>query len=290
MSVDDRYDGIKSVRSAVKSEFGRVGSTLVLFLLVGFLYFPIGIFLISTFKSGAEIRRDPMSLPSEWQYENYILAWTEGNIQTYFLNSVFVVALSLILITVIACLAAYAFVQFDFRAKTMLLIFIVAGLMIPTQVLIVPLFTLMNFLNLLNTFASLIITYVAFAMPFSIFLIRQFFIGIPDSYAEAARLDGASELQIFYRVYVPLSAPALAALAIYQFVFLWNEFLYVITFISRDDTRTLPAGLLAFQGRYTDDWPLLFAAIVIAVLPTVIFIAIFQRYFIRGITMGMGKG
>jgi raffinose/stachyose/melibiose transport system permease protein len=148
----------------------------------------------------------------------------------------------------------------------------------------------MNALNLLNTYYSLIFAYIAFGLPFSVFLLRQFFVTIPDTYAEAARMDGCNEFQVFYRVYLPLSLPALAAVAIYQFVFLWNEFLYAIIFITDDAKRTLPAGLMAFQGQYAGDWAQLAAGIVIAVTPTVIFFLIFQRQFMRGISMGATKG
>lgn len=261
--------------------------TLGLFTLVGLTFFPIYILLTLPFKSRDKIFADPLALPETINFGRFVTAWNVGGFSQYFTNSIIVVSVSLAAIIVIGSLGAFALVQFDFGAKRFTLLFLVSGLMIPTQVLIIPLYSMMNQLGLLNSFYSLFLVYIAFAMPFSVFLIRQFFLGIPDSFAEAARIDGCSEFQVFWKIYLPLAAPALAALAIYQFVFLWNEFLYVLTFITQDAHRTLPAGLLAFQGRRANEWGLLFAGVIISVLPTVIFLAIFQRQFVRGVTMGM---
>ena len=265
-------------------------SGLLVFLVAGIFLVPILLLLVTSVKSKSEIFTSPLALPETFQFGNYANAWTTGGFEQYFMNSVLVVSISLVLILLLASLAAYALVQFDFPADDFMLVFFLAGFMIPPQVLLVPLYTIMNALNLLNTYYSLIFAYVAFGLPFSVFLLRQFFVTIPDTYAEAARMDGCTELQVFFRVYLPLSVPALSAVAIYQFVFLWNEFLYAIIFITDDSMRTLPAGLMAFQGQYAGQWAQLAAGIVIAVTPTVIFFLLFQRQFMRGISMGATKG
>jgi len=265
-------------------------STLLVFVLAGVFLVPLGLLLVTSVKSKNEIFANPLALPEQIQFRNYMNAWTTGGFDQYFMNSVLVVGISLVCILILSSLAAYALVQFDFPASNFMLVFFLAGFMIPPQVLLVPLYTIMNALNLLNTYYSLIFAYIAFGLPFSVFLLRQFFVTIPDTYAEAARMDGCNEFQVFYRIYLPLSLPALAAVAIYQFVFLWNEFLYAIIFITDDAKRTLPAGLMAFQGQYAGDWAQLAAGIVIAVTPTVIFFLIFQRQFMRGISMGATKG
>jgi raffinose/stachyose/melibiose transport system permease protein len=265
-------------------------STLLVFVLAGVFLVPLGLLLVTSVKSKNEIFANPLALPEQIQFRTYMNAWTTGGFDQYFMNSVLVVGISLVCILILSSLAAYALVQFDFPASNFMLVFFLAGFMIPPQVLLVPLYTIMNALNLLNTYYSLIFAYIAFGLPFSVFLLRQFFVTIPDTYAEAARMDGCNEFQVFYRIYLPLSLPALAAVAIYQFVFLWNEFLYAIIFITDDAKRTLPAGLMAFQGQYAGDWAQLAAGIVIAVTPTVIFFLIFQRQFMRGISMGATKG
>lgn len=286
-----RFEDVRVFGGQLWTMFGKSLVTLVLFFFVGVTVFPMYVLLLLPFKSSSDIFTDPLSIPDQFSFETYAHVWFEAGFQHFFFNSVFVVSLSLVFIIATAALAAFALVQYDFGAKNILMAFLIGGLLIPVQVLIVPLYTLMGSLDLLNTYWAMILTYVAFAIPFSVFLIRQFFVGIPDSYAEAARMDGCSELQVFYRIYLPLAAPAIAALAIYQFVFVWNEFLFVITYVSDNTARTLPAGLFIFQGeRGANAWPQLFAAVVISVLPTIIFLSIFQRQFIRGVTMGLEKG
>lgn len=287
MNTESHY--AESLREAGAGLLEKL-SALLVFVMAGVFLVPVLLLLVTSVKSKSEIFTNPLALPKTFQFENYANAWTTGGFDQYFMNSVIVVAISLVLILLLASLAAYALVQFDFPADNFMLVFFLAGFMIPPQVLLVPLYTIMNALNLLNTYYSLIFAYVAFGLPFSIFLLRQFFVTIPDTYAEAARMDGCTELQVFFRVYLPLSLPALSAVAIYQFVFLWNEFLYAIIFITDDAKRTLPAGLMAFQGQYAGQWAQLAAGIVIAVTPTVIFFLIFQRQFMRGISMGATKG
>ncbi|WP_129113959.1 carbohydrate ABC transporter permease [Halegenticoccus tardaugens] len=287
MSVGSDY--ADPIRETAAELSGKL-SALFVFVVAGVFLVPILLLLVTSVKSKTEIFTSPLALPQELQIENYANAWTTGGFDQYFMNSVIVVSISLVSILLLASLAAYALVQFDFPADDFMLVFFLAGFMIPPQVLLVPLYTIMNALNLLNTYFSLIFAYVAFGLPFSVFLLRQFFVTIPDTYAEAARMDGCTELQVFFRIYLPLSMPALAAVAIYQFVFLWNEFLYAIIFITDDAKRTLPAGLMAFQGQYAGDWAQLAAGIVIAVTPTVLFFLVFQRQFMRGISMGATKG
>ena len=282
-------DASEPLREMV-SEFADKLTLLGLFVIAGVFLFPVALLVLTSFKSRSEIFTNPLAFPETFQLENYLNAWTTGGFEQYFINSVIVVGISLVLILLLSSLAAYALVQFDFPANNIMFVFFLAGFMIPPQVLLVPLYSIMNALELLNTYFSLIFAYVAFGLPFSIFLLRQFFVTIPDTYAEAARIDGCNEFQVFFRVYLPLALPALAAVAIYQFVFLWNEFLYAIIFITDDAMRTLPAGLMAFQGQYSADWAQLFAGIVIAVAPTVLFFLLFQRQFIRGISMGGTKG
>lgn len=287
MSASSDYQD--TIRETAVEVFDKL-TALFVFVVAGVFLVPILLLLVTSVKSKTEIFTDPLALPQEFQFGNYATAWTTGGFDQYFMNSVIVVSISLVLILLLSSLAAYALVQFDFPADDFMLVFFLAGFMIPPQVLLVPLYTIMNALNLLNTYYSLIFAYVAFGLPFSVFLLRQFFVTIPGTYAEAARMDGCTELQVFFRIYLPLSLPALAAVAIYQFVFLWNEFLYAIIFITDDAKRTLPAGLMAFQGQYSGDWAQLAAGIVIAVTPTVIFFLLFQRQFMRGISMGTTKG
>jgi raffinose/stachyose/melibiose transport system permease protein len=290
--VAEREDG-SATRSALRITLDNVietVSSMLTFIFVALLLLPIATLFLGSMKARTEVFSDPLALPDAFSVENFVFAWNQGGFQQYFTNSLVVVLVSLTLILVCGSLVAYALVFLDLPAENWLLLFFIGGFMVPQQVLFVPLYTLMNELGLLNTYFSLILVYVAFALPFSIFLIRQYFVGLPRSYAESARMDGCSEFQIFYRIYLPVSTPALAAVGIYQFVSLWNEFLYALTFITEDSMRTLPAALLAFQGRYSSHWPRLFAGILISVTPPLLFFIFFQKHFVRGLNVNTSKG
>lgn len=269
----------------VGSGFKRAFVTLILFALTGFSLFPIFLLINGSLKSSGQIFTEPIALPETLHFDNFVRAWHVGGFSNYFINSAIVVLTTLALLVLVSSMAAYALARFDFPAQNIILVFILAGFMIPPQVLLVPLFSLMNTLGLLDTWAALIFAYLGFSIPFSVFFLRQYFVNIPDSYAEAARIGGVSELTIFGRIYLPLAVPAISAVVVFQFIFLWNEFLYALVFITTDAKRTLPAGLMAFSGQYATDFTGLFAGIIIAVTPTVIFFLLFQKQFVRGFTM-----
>lgn len=273
------------LQMAVQNSF-RLMVSLFLILMAGIIVFPIYIIFLTAARPSEEIFSDPLSLPSEVSIQNFTYAWFEAGISQYFLNSVIVVVTSLSVMLLICSLAAYAFVRFEFTAKQYVFYFILAGFAIPPQIILIPEFLIMNELGLLNQYLGLIIVYVTFGIPISVFFIRQYLITLPDSYAEAARLDGCSEFQIFSRIYMPMSLPALSAVGVVQFVWLWNEFLYAILFMTSDDTRTITAGLIHFTGDFITDWGGLAGAIFIAILPTIIVFYAFRNQFIRGFSMG----
>jgi raffinose/stachyose/melibiose transport system permease protein len=281
--------------SEIVGEIGRIVRTfhslfstlLVVFVGVVILY-PLVILVSTSFRPGSEIFRNPLAFPdpSNLYFENFVTAWFVGGFGQYVLNSVVVVGASLVILVIICALASYALVQFDLPAEKALLLLIIGGFMLPAQALFVPNFLIMNELGLLNTRISLVIVYVAFSIPFTVFFFRQFFSTIPKDYAEAARLDGCSEFTIFSKIYMPLSIPAIMTVSVVQFVWLWNEFLYALVFITDDPKRTVPAGLMAFTGQLSTDWGPYTAGIIIAVIPSVIIFYAFQNYFIRGFTRG----
>ncbi len=272
---------------AVYSAFSQFFSTVIAITFASMLIFPILIILSMAMRPTREVFADPVSMPSALNFENLLGAWSAGGFSHYVLNSVIVVGIALVVLVVVSSLAAYALVEFDLPRKEWLLLAIIAGFIVPPEVLIVPLFMIMNdVFGWINHYRALIIVYVAMGIPFSVFFLRQFFMMMPDSYAEAARLDGCSELQVFSRIYLPLSIPAVATVAVFQFVLFWNEFLYALVFLTRDELRTAPAGLLAFQGGHETDYAMLAAAVLIAALPTILVFLAFRNQFIRGFTMG----
>lgn len=284
--------------NTVKEVIGEVGrvfttfhtliSTLLVVVVGVITLYPLVILVSAAFRPSNEVFRNPLGLPdiTNLYLENFITAWTVGGFGGYVWNSIVVVGASLILLVFVCSLASYALVQFDLPAEKALLLVIIGGFMFPAQALFVPNFLIMNEAGLLNTRISLILVYVAFSIPFTVFFFRQFFTTIPDGYAEAARLDGVSEFTIFSRIYLPLSIPAILTVSVVQFVWLWNEFLYAIVFLTDDSMRTVPAGLMAFTGRLQTDWGPYTAGIIIAVIPSVIVFYAFQNYFIHGFTRG----
>lgn len=266
--------------------------TLVYALLAGYgltVLYPIFLMLLSSFKSGREIMRDPFALPQSFTFANYVKAWTAGNFSTYFGNSVFVTACALVLVLALGSLAAYPLGRYAFRGKAWLMAYFLAGLMLPVRLGILPLFFLMRALGLMNTPWALILVYAASGLPFTIFVLANFFETLPRELEEAARLDGASEFRIYAQVMLPLVRPALATVAIFNFIPWWNDFFFPLIFIRAERFKTLPLGLFGFFGEHQNDWALLFAGLTITALPLLVLYLFASRQIIKGLTSGALK-
>jgi multiple sugar transport system permease protein len=229
----------------------------------------------------------PVWIPSEIAWDNYAKTVSVMPFGRFYLNSLIVTASVTTLQILVSSLAAFAFARLRFRGRDALFLLYLATLMIPFQVTMIPNFIVVRTLGWYDTYQALILP-TAFS-AFSTFLLRQYFLGIPRDLDEAARMDGASSFQIWWRVILPLSGPVLAALAIFVSLNSWNDFLWPLIITNSLEMRTLPVGLSAFQGQFKVEWHLLMAGSVIAMLP-VLFVYIFaQRWFIKGITLtGMG--
>lgn len=276
---------IRQVIHAYKSYF----ASLLALLAAGFVLFPIVISVMTTLKTQREYFSDPLALPQEIQFENYIEAWTVGGFQHYMVNSFIVVTISLTILIVISLLATYALMHFDIPYKTGILLIIIAGFMIPPEVMVVPIFTIMNEAGWINQYRSLISIYVTFSISFSVFFLVQYFSTISDDVVDAARADGCSELQVLTRIYVPMSIPAITTILVFQFVVLWNEFMYALLMVPRDSMRTAPAGLMALRGGHTLDHTLLATGAIVAAIPTILVFLVFRNHFVRGFTFGQMK-
>jgi len=218
----------------------------------------------------------------------YKEVWQAGPFDRYFLNSVIVVALVLAGNILFCTMAGYAFARYRVPGGRVLFILVISMIMLPKQVILVPLYILMQKLHLIDTYAALTIPFTA--DPFNIFLIRQFLHSIPPDCEEAARLEGAGEMRILFRVVMPMLKPALAVVAIHISLINWNSFLFPFILTNTSSMRTLPVGLALFsQGAYSIDWGHLMAGAVIASLPVMAAFAIFQRQIISGLTSGMSK-
>lgn len=254
-----------------------------------FLY-PILLMVFTAFKTTREVFFDPFGLPSQWSLRPLQEVWSRANFAVYFKNSVFVTTASLASVLAFSSMAAYALARYRFRHANALYIYFLAGLMVPIRLGVLPLFLLMRDMGLLNTYWSLILTYAASGMPMSVFLLTGFFRGLPQELEFAARIDGCTEFQVFRKVMLPLVRPALATVAIVNFVPWWNDFFFPLLFIQNDALKTIPLGMTIFFGQYQTDWGLLFAGMLIASLPLVALYLAMSRQFIAGLTAGAVKG
>lgn len=274
--------------------WGIAGWIFLAALLI-FTVVPIGWMISTSFKTqlGA-LQFPPRWIPSNPSLESYrLLLDPNGEIGRrflrYMLNSLWVATATTLVGVLVAVPAAYAFSRFRFPGKNGLFYGVLLRNMFPAVIFLIPLFILMRNLHLVNSYLSLIITYLTFGLPLSIWLLKGFYDNIPVQLEQAARIDGASRFQAFVRVVVPLSAPGIVATAIYSFILAWNEYVYALTFITDDRKLTVPVGLQRFFSEYVANWPGLMAAAFLMSIPVVVMFLVLQKYFVRALTEGAVK-
>lgn len=236
------------------------------------------------------IEYPPQLIPDNPSVGNFVRAWTSNNFQLYFGNSAFVAITSTIFTVLFSAMVAYAFARFKFPLKELLFYIILLVLMVPDLVTIIPKFILIKDLGLRNSLWGLILVYVASSIPLNTFLLRGFFEQIPHELEEAMLIDGAGYFDIFFRLALPLASPALATVTIFAFMGNWDEFIWALTVIDDPLKRTLPIAIYSFQGQHGTEWGLVFAAMIIALIPSLIVFLSMQKYFVKGLTTGAVKG
>jgi N-acetylglucosamine transport system permease protein len=244
--------------------------------------------VLSSFKTTKEILASPFSLPAHWSFDNYAHAWTDAGIRQFFLNTVIVVGVALVLVMLLGAMCAYVLARFTFRGARAIYYLMLAGLTFPIFLAIVPLFFILKNIGLINTLPGLIMVYVAFALPFTVFFLYAFFRSLPDDVYEAALIDGAGEWRAFFRIMLPMARPGIAAVAIFNFLGLWNQFLLPVALNTDQDRYVLTQGMASFasQAGYAVDFGALFAAVVITVVPVLIVYVIFQRRLEGSVSRG----
>lgn len=236
------------------------------------------------------IEYPPQLIPDHPSLLNFVQAWTSNNFQLYAFNSTVVAVTSTFLTVLFSAMIAYGFARFNFRGKEILFFTILIMLMVPDLTTIIPRFLVAKTLGLRNSLWGLIIVYVAGSTTAQMFLLRGFFESLPKELEEAVLIDGGGYLTIFFKIVIPLSAPALAAVAIFSFLGHWDEFIWALTAIDDPALRTLPVAIYSFQGQHGTNWGLVFAAMLIALVPVVTLFIVLQRYFVGGLTAGSVKG
>jgi len=252
--------------------------------------YPLYIMVITSFKTNLEVMTKPFGLPQSINLSGYETVLLQTNFLIYYRNSIMVTVVSLLLIIVVSTLASYALGRYEFRGNKLIYFFFLAGMMIPIRLGVLNLFQIFQSLNLFDNLLALILIYTAMGIPFSVFIITAFVKQIPKEMLEAAQIDGCNDWQILIRIYLPLLRPAIATSAIYHFIPIWNDFYFPLIFIKSDALKTVPLGTAIFFGQFQTDWPTVFAALTVAVIPAIIFYLIMSKQFIKGLTAGAVKG
>lgn len=271
------------------SRIGALPSRIVLWIFALLTVVPFGLLLLTSFKSQADLMKGAFALPAYLHFENYVNAWVDGHFSTYFTNSVLVVVPVVAISTVIGILTGFAFAFLSFPFKRGAFVVLTIGMMVPAEAFIIPLYYQMLNLGLINTYWALILPQVAMSIPFATIFMASTMRQIPAELLEAAVIDGATRQRVLWSIIVPLLRPAASSLALFLFIWTWNEFLIPLILVNDDALRTLPIGMLFFQGKYTVNTPVLTAGAVIVILPIILVYLAFQRKFIEGLTAGAAK-
>ena len=263
----------------------------IFLVLMAFLYLaPLVWMFFVSLKTNTEIFKSPFALPEEIQHGNFIFAWTAGKLGIATLNSAIVCVTALILNIIIGCMASFALGRLRFKMSGAVMTYFLIGMMIPIHCILIPLFKTFSNMHLYNSLLGLIIPYTVVSLPTTIFIMTGFFKNMPNEMFEAACIDGCSIYKIFTSIALPLSKTGIFVTALMAFVGNWNELLLAMVFISDDAKKTLPVALSKFVGPYNTNYTQMFAAIIIAILPTIIVYCCFSNQIVDGLTAGAVKG
>lgn len=280
---------------SVMKRTGRTAGTLIMYLLLFLLavlqILPLVWLLLFSLKNNQEVfNLPPFSVPLHPHWENYKNVWTNGNIGGYFLNSVWITAVSLVLTVMLASFVTYAITRMKWKGSSLVLGLFMVGLMIPVHSTLIPLFSTFQKLHLIDNPISLLLAYTAFNLPTTIMILLGFYYSLPREVEEAAVMDGCSVNRMFLRIILPMTSSVLATTGIINMIYNWNEFIFVNTFISSDKFKTLTVGVQNFVGQYTTDWGAIGATLMISILPILLAFLIMSDRIVEGIAAGSVKG
>ena len=251
--------------------------------------YPLIWMIFGSLKSDSDLFNNIWGPPRAIVWQNYVDAWRIAELGARIGNSIIMTVISLLLLIAVSSIAAYALARLRFPGREAIFLLILASMMIPPEVTVIPLFIVVRDIGILNSRFGLVMVYVGTSMAFSIFLLRGFFMSIPHELEDAALVDGANRLRVFVYIVLPLARPGLATVAIFQGMFIWNEFFLAFIFIRQTELQTIPLGLVNFFNRYQADWTLYFAALTTVTVPVIALYVAMQRWFIEGLTAGAVK-
>ena len=262
---------------------------LILYTLIAL--FPVFVIVINSFKTRRDIFRDPLALPDSESFSliGYQTVFEQGDFFLYFQNSMIVTVASLFFILLFGAMAAYALSEYRFRGNLLMGLYLALGIMIPIRIGTIALLEMMVATGLVNTLTALILVYVAQGLPLAIFILSEFMQQVSDDLKNAGRVDGLSEYRIFFQLVLPLVRPALATVAVFNMIPIWNDLWFPLILAPSEETKTLTLGSQIFIGQFVTDWNAVLSALSMAILPVMILYVIFSRQLIRGLTSGAVK-
>ncbi len=274
-----------------KNKINKLSLTIVTAIFTFILILPFLWMISTSFKQADEIFQEvPKWLPRKFGFDNYVSIWKRNYFTTYFRNSIIISAFTMGISLVVAIFTGYGISRFRFKGRTAFSALLIVVQMFPSVLLLIPLYMVMNRLHLLNTYASMIIAYTTFAMPFCSWMIKGYFDTIPVSLEEAARIDGCSKLRILFEIVVPLAAPGIVTVAMFAFILSWQEYLYALTFARTEGMRNLTVGIALMQGEHGSvNWGQIMSGSLIACLPGLILFTYLEKFLVQGFTMGAVK-
>jgi raffinose/stachyose/melibiose transport system permease protein len=285
-NLDRKFTGKKLKPRRIFAEIGR---QFLLVVAAAIVLTPIIYIIIASFKTKLDYVKNPIGIPKPFVLDNYQTLLKDGQIWLWFKNSIIVTILSVVVAVIIAALAAYAFSRLNFIGREKIFNFLIALMIIPPIVMVIPLFVLATKVHLVNTYWGAVIIYTGLMLPFNIYLLRNFFVTIPESIIDSARIDGCGDWGIFTRMIIPLSRSAFITLIVVSVLYVWNELLIAMIFLQKDELTTLMVGLIQFQGRFRINQPTILAGIFASMVPMIVIYFLGQRFFVRGLTAGALK-
>jgi raffinose/stachyose/melibiose transport system permease protein len=263
---------------------------LVCVVVAFFVLVPIVVAFLGGFRTNAELNAVPFALPTVWHVENYTSILSTGAFWQSVGNSLIVTAATVGLLLIIACPASFVFARIPFRGREIAFNVLLFGLLFPATMAILPLYITLRNLQLVDTLFGLILPQVAFGLPTTVLILRNFFREIPQELEDATYIDGGTKIDFFWRILLPLARPSLAVIGMLTMVASWNNFLLPLLVLNSEQLWTLPLGVMQFQGEHSTDWALTMAFVTITMLPAIIFYLFAERYLVAGLTAGAVKG
>lgn len=264
-------------------------SYLILGTWSAFVLIPLWMLVATSLKGEREFSKFPLSLPEEWRFDNYATAWNSSSLDTAFLNSIVITGVSILCIVILGSMAAYPLSRIKNRMTSSIYMLFVVGLILPFQLAMIPLYKLMKLMNLMNSPISAILIFTTSHLAFTIFIYTGFIKSVPRELDEAATIDGCGPVRTFWQIIFPLMMPATSTVVIVNSMFIWNDLLIPLLFLSGRSSRTIPIAIYSFVGDYSNNWSVMFAAIVVSSIPLLLLFAFTQKHFVKGITGGAVK-